>query len=278
MNWSRLAASARVLGGVVLLVAVALVVVLAAPQVFGAEASYTVLSGSMSPTFDAGDVVVVRDVPPADISEGDIITYREAGSAITDERTDRVTHRVVAVDRSGDSPVFRTKGDANEDVDSDPVAADRVVGSVWFHVPYLGLASQFAQSRLGLVLFVILPGALLVVTELYSLYTDALVEVDPDESAEAGESDENAGSDDSPGGRAGVAAGYVSASDGGVTLYPERTGVRLSDPVAVVEPSSSSSASVPATSDSTGGIEWVTEPADRDAAAVTTDESSEDGR
>ncbi|POG54348.1 signal peptidase I [Haloferax marisrubri] len=258
MNWSRLAAAARVLGGVVLLVAVALVVVLAAPQAFGAEASYTVLSGSMSPTFDAGDVVVVRDVPPADISEGDIITYREAGSTITDERTDRVTHRVVAVDRSGDSPVFRTKGDANEDVDSDPVAADRVVGRVWFHVPYLGLASQFAQSRLGLVLFVILPGALLVVTELYSLYTDALVEVDPDESD-------------------GIDAGYVSASDGGVTLYPERTGVRLSDPVAVVERSSSSSASDPVPSDSTDGMEWVTAPADRDAAA-TTDESSEDGR
>ncbi|ELZ85461.1 peptidase S26B, signal peptidase [Haloferax gibbonsii ATCC 33959] len=272
MNWSRLAAAARVLGGVVLLVAVALVVVLAAPQVFGAEASYTVLSGSMSPTFDAGDVVVVRDVPPTDISEGDIITYREAGSAITDERTDRVTHRVVAVDRSGDSPVFRTKGDANEDVDSDPVAADRVVGSVWFHVPYLGLASQFAQSKLGLVLFVILPGALLVVTELYSLYTDALVEVDGDES----DADERAGHDGSPGEGAGIDAGYVSASDGGVTLYPERTGVRLSDPVAVVESSPSSSVSDPSTDD----IEWVTDPADRDAAATAADETpaSEDGR
>ncbi|ELZ63490.1 signal peptidase I [Haloferax sp. Atlit-6N] len=278
MHWSRLAAAARVLGGVVLLVAVALVVVLAAPQVFGAEASYTVLSGSMSPTFDAGDVVVVRDVPPTDISEGDIITYREAGSAITDERTDRVTHRVVAVDRSGDSPVFRTKGDANEDVDSDPVAADRVVGSVWFHVPYLGLASQFAQSKLGLVLFVILPGALLVVTELYSLYTDALVEVDGDEEDGPGGSAESAGSDGRPNGGAGIDAGYVSASDGGVTLYPERTGVRLSDPVAVVESPPSSSASD--TSASTDDIEWVTDPADRDAAATAADETpaSEDGR
>ncbi|MFK8213997.1 signal peptidase I [Haloferax volcanii] len=251
MNWSRLAAAARVLGGAVLLVAVALVVVLAAPQAFGADASYTVLSGSMSPTFDAGDVVVVRDVPPADISEGDILTYRAAGSAITDERTDRVTHRVVAVDRSGDSPVFRTKGDANEDIDSDPVAADRVVGRVWFHVPYLGLAAQFAQSRLGLVLFVILPGALLVVTELYSLYADAATE---------------------------TGTGYVSASDGGVTLSPERTGVRLSEPVAVVDPSPSASASASASSDSPGDMVWVTDPADRASDAAATDEPSEDGR
>ncbi|GGC63514.1 signal peptidase I [Haloferax sulfurifontis] len=272
MNWSRLAAAARVLGGVVLLVAVALVVVLAAPQAFGADASYTVLSGSMSPTFDAGDVVVVRDVPPADISEGDIITYREAGSAITDERTDRVTHRVVAVDRSGDSPVFRTKGDANEDVDSDPVTADRVVGRVWFHVPYLGLAAQFVQSGLGLVLFVILPGALLVVTELYSLYTDALVEVDPDESDE---SDGSTASGGSTGGAAGIDAGYVSASDGGVTLYPERTGVRLSDPVAVVDPSPPPFDAAP--SGSADGMEWVTDPVDCPSDAPT-DETSEDGR
>ncbi|EMA06216.1 signal peptidase I [Haloferax denitrificans] len=269
MNWSRLAAAARVLGGVVLLVAVALVVVLAAPQAFGADASYTVLSGSMSPTFDAGDVVVVRDVPPADISEGDIITYREAGSAITDERTDRVTHRVVAVDRSGDSPVFRTKGDANEDVDSDPVTADRVVGRVWFHVPYLGLAAQFVQSGLGLVLFVILPGALLVVTELYSLYTDALVEVDPDES------DGSAGRDGSPDVGSETGTGYVSASDGGVTLYPERTGVRLSDPVAVVDPSPSPSDAAP--SGSADGMEWVTDPVDCPSDAPT-DETSGDGR
>ncbi|RDZ38207.1 MULTISPECIES: signal peptidase I [Haloferax] len=274
MNWSRLAAAARVLGGVVLLVAVALVVVLAAPQTFGADASYTVLSGSMSPTFDAGDVVVVRDVSPADISEGDIITYRAAGSAITDERTDRVTHRVVAVDRSGDSPVFRTKGDANEDIDSDPVAADRVVGRVWFRVPYLGLAAQFAQSQLGLVLFVIIPGVLLVVTELYSLYADALVEVDSDES------DESAGRDGSPDAGTETGTGYVSASDGGVTLSPERTGVRLSEPVAVVDPSTSASASVSASasSDSPGDMVWVTDPVDRASDAAATDEPSEDGR
>ncbi|MFC7130198.1 signal peptidase I [Haloferax chudinovii] len=275
MNWSRLTAAARVLGGVVLLVAVALVVVLAAPQAFGADASYTVLSGSMSPTFDAGDVVVVRDVPPADISAGDIITYREAGGAITDERTDRVTHRVVAVDRSGDSPVFRTKGDANEDVDSDPVTADRVVGRVWFHVPYLGLAAQFVQSGLGLVLFVILPGALLVVTELYSLYTDALVEVDSDESDGRDRRDGSTADGGSAGGAAGIDAGYVSASDGGVALYPERTGVRVADPVAVADPSPSASASMP--SGSADGMEWVTDPVDRPSDAPT-DESSEDGR
>ncbi|WP_396613719.1 signal peptidase I (plasmid) [Haloferax sp. S1W] len=228
MNRSTLVTGARTLGGITLVVAVALVVLLVAPQTIGAKASYAVLSGSMSPTIDAGDVVVVRDVAPETVSKGDIITYRESGSSITDERTDRVTHRVVAVDRSGDTPVFRTKGDANEEVDADPVRANELVGKVWFHVPYLGYFSQFSQSRLGLILFVILPGVLLVVSEIYSLYTDALVdpgEVDTD-SAD-GESDD--------------------------ALTPEHTGVKLVERIGTV-----AHGTEPSHTD--GGVEWSDDP------------------
>ena len=68
-----------VLGGVAavaVVVAVALTVVVAAPGLFGAESSYVVLSDSMSPAIESGDIVVVQDTAPGAVAEGDVITYR----------------------------------------------------------------------------------------------------------------------------------------------------------------------------------------------------------
>ncbi|RBI61724.1 signal peptidase I [halophilic archaeon] len=144
---------------------VLLTAVVAFPQVVGASESYVVLSGSMSPVIHAGDVVVVRDVPAESIEKGDVITFERA----SDARPERTTHRVVAVNHRGGEPVFRTKGDANEDPDARPVPADDLVGRVWFTLPYVGHFLLFAQSKLGLVSLVIVPSALLVVSEAYSL-------------------------------------------------------------------------------------------------------------
>lgn len=166
---SELQGTARTVGGVVALLAVLTVAVLAvlfvAPSVVGAEASYTVLSDSMSPSINAGDVVVLRGTDPADITEGDVITY----SATRRGGPDRVTHRVVAVEEMDGGRQFRTKGDANEDPDPNPVPAADVIGTVWFTVPMVGYLFVFAGTDLGLVGLVIVPAILLVLNELYTL-------------------------------------------------------------------------------------------------------------
>ncbi|NHN61160.1 MULTISPECIES: signal peptidase I [Halorussus] len=162
----------RVLGLVVLVALVAPFVVTAVPQVVGADASYVVLSSSMSPAIHAGDVVVVNDVSPANVEEGDVVTYQPpSGHQLAD--VNRVTHRVVGVTSRDGERHFRTKGDANEEADAALVPASNVEGRVMFHIPFVGRVVSFAQSSLGLLLLVIVPGALLVVSELYDLYVAA---------------------------------------------------------------------------------------------------------
>ena len=68
----------------------------------------TVLSGSMVPHFSPGDVVVVTPEAPQSLRVGQVITYN-----VPAPPHEPVTHRVVAILRHGDHPVFRTKGDAN---------------------------------------------------------------------------------------------------------------------------------------------------------------------
>jgi signal peptidase I len=92
---------------------------------------------SMSPTFWAGDAVVMTR-PPDVVREGMVLMLEVDGSL--------VTHRVVEVAPDG---TFITQGDANDEPD-DYAAADSVaiVGQVRFDVPKLGIVINRIQGHL----------------------------------------------------------------------------------------------------------------------------------
>jgi signal peptidase len=118
---------------VILATTAALTAAVVVPRVAGAT-PYTVLTGSMRPELPPGTLVVVRQVDPADIGVGTVITYQlESG------QPDVVTHRVVAqgIDADGD-PVFSTQGDANDTPDKRWVRPVQVKGEVWYSAPHLG--------------------------------------------------------------------------------------------------------------------------------------------
>lgn len=125
----------NVLATVMFVVAVSAFLFLAVgPRIFGYQTS-TMLTGSMSPLINAGDVVVTAPTPVGDIVVGDIITYL---IPVEDHRVE--THRVTEIltDAAGTTAV-RTKGDANNGVD--PWTATLNGATVDRHVltvPYVG--------------------------------------------------------------------------------------------------------------------------------------------
>lgn len=174
-------------GVVVLLVLLAPFVMYAVPQTIGAAESYVVMSGSMSPTVQTGDVIFVYEREPSTIETGDVITY-----SLNDRQREVTTHRVVDIVRNDQGQrLFVTKGDANEDPDPYRVSPGDVIGVMptWngipARVPFLGHALLFAQSKEGIALLVFVPAGLLVVTEIWSLYKDATSGTDADEEPEA---------------------------------------------------------------------------------------------
>lgn len=106
------------------------------PRVFGYQTS-TMLTGSMSPLINPGDVVVTAPTPVTDIRVGDVITYH---IPVEDHRVE--THRVTGVLTNADgTTAVRTKGDANNGVD--PWTATLQGATVHKHVltvPYVGQA------------------------------------------------------------------------------------------------------------------------------------------
>jgi signal peptidase len=117
----RTAASAAV--RTVLYALAAGIALLAIGPVTGLYRTLPVLSGSMRPFAQPGDVVVVTPVAARNLRVGEVITYHlpSAGRVL-------VTHRIVAISEPGDHPLVQTQGDAN----SVPDPKARLDGSrVW---------------------------------------------------------------------------------------------------------------------------------------------------
>lgn len=110
----------------------------------------TVLSNSMNPIFETGDMLFVKKADPANVKTGDIITFKESGGNL-------ITHRVVEVISNSGEISFATKGDNNNRMDEELVPAGNLLGKQSFFIPKAGYVVKSIQSPLGMLLLVIIP-------------------------------------------------------------------------------------------------------------------------
>ena len=112
------------------------------PHVAGYR-TMTMLTGSMSPDIDPGDVIVVTPLPISQVEAGMVISYH---IPIDDHRL--VTHRVLAVETSPEGAVtVQTQGDANDA--PDPWRATLRGDTAWqvsAVIPDLGHAIEFLRT------------------------------------------------------------------------------------------------------------------------------------
>ena len=146
---------------------IALAVALVGVRLFGLQV-YSVLSGSMEPAYKTGSIVYVKDVDPATLVVGDPITFELTGDTAA-------THRIVELVPDENDPtvtLFRTKGDANEEVDAALVAFDDIIGKPVFTIPYLGYLAEFIQSQTGRYLCIVAAAVVILLTVLSEILDD----------------------------------------------------------------------------------------------------------
>ena len=129
-----------------LLLALAVAVV---PRAMGGSA-LTVLSGSMEPTYSAGDMVI--SVPQDRYRVGDVVTFQPVSGDPT-----LITHRIVGTRMGLGGTEYITRGDANG-ADDAPISADQVMGRVLYHVPLVGHVANAAGSHRGPLVVLIAAG------------------------------------------------------------------------------------------------------------------------
>jgi signal peptidase I len=112
----------------------------------------TVLSDSMAPKYRTGDAVVLKEIDVSGIAVGDVIVFRDP-----EDKSQFVIHRVAAIDASGPSPMFLTKGDSNPVADDWKIATGEVVGGVMVNLHGFGDFLEYASSSHGYVSLVLAP-------------------------------------------------------------------------------------------------------------------------
>ena len=122
--------------------------------------AFIVLSDSMSATdFDAGDLVLTKDVNPAELQEGDIIAYI---SENPDNYGEVVTHKIRTVNSDG---TFTTYGTTTDTDDAYPVSWEQVLGKYDRAIPKVGAFFNFLKTTPGYICCIFVPFALLIMMQ-----------------------------------------------------------------------------------------------------------------
>lgn len=117
-----------------------------------------VLTDSMYPEIESGDLIINKTIEPEDVKVGDVISFFDpAGNGTT-----IVTHRVTAIVEENGEIAFRTKGDYNNTEDKLAVPGESLVGIYQSRIPKAGNVAMFMQTTTGLIVCVVLPIVLLV--------------------------------------------------------------------------------------------------------------------
>lgn len=125
---------------------------------------FTVVSGSMKPKYDIGDVLIAKEIKPENIRVGDTISYQGTVNSFKDKV---VTHQVVGIEKVDGKYYFRTKGLANL-VEDPIVSADQVYGKVIYKSFIISLVYKIVSTSIGFYAFIIIPIMYIIVSEIIS--------------------------------------------------------------------------------------------------------------
>lgn len=115
--------------------------------------SYVILSDSMKPAMDPGDVIFIKKINVDNLKAGDIITFQKEEFI--------ATHRIIKFE---DKSII-TQGDNNNLAD-DPLTKENVIGKYMFKVPKIGYFYSFVWSPIGIIVI----STIIVIIIIYEIY------------------------------------------------------------------------------------------------------------
>jgi len=120
------------------------------PRVMMGYSYLSVLSSSMQDEIPKGSLILVKQIDPQALQEGDNITYMR-------DRSTSVTHKIIGIyenyQNSG-ARGFQTKGVNNSSPDEDIVYESNVVGKVILAVPAMGAAISWLGANIYIVFII----------------------------------------------------------------------------------------------------------------------------
>lgn len=128
---------------------------------------FTVVTGSMEPKYNIGDVLIAKKIKPEDVKVGDAVSYEGKSHSFKGKV---ITHEVVEIQKPKlptDKYQFKTKGLTN--LIEDPIIdEDQLYGVIVYRSFLLSLLYSFINTSLGFYILIIIPIMFIVGSEILS--------------------------------------------------------------------------------------------------------------
>ena len=135
-----------------------------------------VQTGSMTPEYPVGSVIIIKETDPSKLSKNDVITFYSSHPQLNDMI---VTHRIVDVIDDGDGTYsFTTKGDANTINDEYPAEGEKVIGKVLAKSSLMQKLVNLRQNPATFFVLILLPMCVIIAYEVFTIYKKSTAEKD----------------------------------------------------------------------------------------------------
>lgn len=155
--------SVIVIAAAVLVLLIVLLTPSGSPPSIGGYTALRITTGSMAPTYEIDTMLLVKKTDPSEIREGDVISFYSSDPALDGAVN---THRVVSVEEDEGKPVYITKGDGNNTVDSYNVKAEDLIGKVVGSSMLLGKISRLVSNPIIFIPVILVPLAVILISNL----------------------------------------------------------------------------------------------------------------
>ena len=127
-------------------------------------------SNSMSPTFNAGDMIVIQKCDTSELKEQDIICFH----TIIQNEYALNTHRIVKIIEQNGARSYTTRGDNNAAEDTHIISDGDIVGRYVTRIPLLGHVMNFLSGSFGFFAVIVLPMFVFFIYQIYHLIMVAI--------------------------------------------------------------------------------------------------------
>lgn len=123
---------------------------------------FTIITGSMLPEYEVGDMIISIETSPEKIEIGDNVVYK---GLVDDFNGKIVTHKVIDKTKTNDGYNFITKG-LNNTVEDPEINEDQIIGKVIYKTVILSFISKLISNTATFYCVIFIPFVFLVFLEI----------------------------------------------------------------------------------------------------------------
>ena len=147
---------------------------------------FNIVTESMIPKYEVGDILISKSIEPENIKEGDDIVYIGKGGSFEGKI---VTHQVIGIENENGEYKFHTKGIANQ-IEDPLVSQEQVYGKIIYKIHSLSFISKIINNLYAFYFVIFVPIVLLIFWEIVKIASRPKEDKEDDEEENKESNDE----------------------------------------------------------------------------------------